>query len=136
MLDDKTLAIPDRPGNNRLDTFENLLVHPEVALLFLIPGHGDTLRVSGTGKIVRDRALQERFAIVAKVPTAVLIITVEQAFMHCPKCIVRSRLWQPQEWPDRSSTPSLAEAIVAHAAPPESPAEVRAIVDEANAHLY
>jgi PPOX class probable FMN-dependent enzyme len=134
VLDDKTLAIPDRPGNNRLDTFENLLVHPEVALLFLIPGHGDTLRVSGRGKIVRDRALQERFAVAGKAPTVVLVVTVEQAFMHCPKCIVRSRLWQPQDWPDRSTVPSLAEAIVAHAAPPEPPAEVR--VDEANAHLY
>jgi uncharacterized protein len=136
VLDDRTLAIPDRPGNNRLDTFENVLVHSEIALLFLIPGHGDTLRVSGRGKIVRDRKLQDRFAVAGKAPATVLIITVEQAFMHCPKCIVRSRLWQPQDWPDRSAAPSLAEAIVAHAAPPETPAEVRAIIDAANAQLY
>ena len=105
-------------------------------MLFLIPGHGDTLRVSGKGRIVRDRVLQERLAVAGKVPAVVLVITVEQAFMHCPKSMLRSRLWQPQDWPDRTTVPSLAEAIVVHAVPPETPDEVRAIVDEANARLY
>jgi PPOX class probable FMN-dependent enzyme len=136
VLDEKTLAIPDRLGNNRLDTFENLLTHPDVGLLFMIPGNGDTLRVSGKGKIVRDAALQLRLAINGKVPNLILVVTVEEAFMHCPKCMARSRLWSPEHWPDRSNVPSLAEAIVAHATPPETIAQVQAIIDDGTRHLY
>ena len=136
VLDEKTLAIPDRPGNHRLDTFENLLTHPDVGLLFLIPGNGDTLRVSGKGKIVRDSSLQGQLAVNGKDPNLVLVVTVEEAFMHCPKCIVRSRLWSPEHWPDRSNVPSLAEAIMAHASPTETLSEVQAIIDESTARLY
>jgi PPOX class probable FMN-dependent enzyme len=136
VLDEKTLAIPDRLGNNRLDTFENLLTHPDVGLFFMIPGNGDTLRVSGKGKIVRDAALQLRLAINGKVPNLILVVTVEEAFMHCPKCMARSRLWSPEHWPDRSNVPSLAEAIVAHATPPETVAQVQAIIDDGMRRLY
>ena len=136
VLDEKTLAVPDRPGNHRLDTFENLLTHPDVGLLFLIPGNGDTLRVSGKGKIVRDSSLQGRLAVNGKDPNLVLVVTVEEAFMHCPKCIVRSRLWSSEHWPDRSNVPSLAEAIMAHASPTETLSEVQAIIDESTARLY
>jgi PPOX class probable FMN-dependent enzyme len=136
VLDEKTLAIPDRLGNNRLDTFENLLTHPDVGLFFMIPGHGDTLRVSGKGRIVRDEALQGRLAINGKVPNLILVVTVEEAFMHCPKCMARSRLWSPEHWPDRTNVPSLAEAIVAHATPPETVAEVQAIIDDGTRRLY
>ena len=136
VLDKKTLAIPDRPGNHRLDTFENLLTHSEVGLFFMIPGNGDTLRVSGKGRIVRDGSLQARLAVNGKDPNLVLIVTVEEAFMHCPKCIVRSRLWSPEHWPNRSNVPSLAEAIVAHAKPSETVAEVQAIIDDGTARLY
>jgi len=136
ILDEKTLAIPDRPGNRRLDTFENLLVHPEIGLLFLIPGNGDTLRVSGIGKIVRDRSLQARLAVSGKCPELVLVVTVEEAFMHCPKCMIRSRLWDSEGWPDRSNVPSLAEGIIAHARPPETVAEVQAAIDDSIRRLY
>lgn len=136
VLDEKTLAIPDRLGNNRLDTFENLLAHPDVGLFFMIPGNGDTLRVSGKGKIVRDAALQGRLAVNGKPPNLILVVTVEEAFMHCPKCMARSRLWSPEHWPDRTSIPSLAEAIVAHARPPETLAEVQAVIDDGNRRLY
>jgi PPOX class probable FMN-dependent enzyme len=136
VLDEKTLAIPDRPGNHRLDTFENLLEHPDVGLFFMIPGNGDTLRVSGKGKIVRDAALQGRLAVNGKAPNLVLVVTVEEAFMHCPKCMARSRLWDPGGWPERTNVPSLAEAIVAHAAPPQTVAEVQAIVDDGMRRLY
>lgn len=136
ILDEKTFAIPDRPGNHRLDTFENLLTHPEVGLFFMIPGNDDTLRVSGTGRIVRDSSLQSRLAVNGKAPNLVLIVTVEEAFMHCPKCMIRSRLWSPDHWPNRSDVPSLAEAIVAHAKPPETVAEVQAIIDDSIARLY
>jgi PPOX class probable FMN-dependent enzyme len=136
VLDEKTLAIPDRPGNNRLDTFENLLTHPDVGLFFMIPGNGDTLRVSGKGRIVRDAALQGRLAVNGKAPNLVLVVTVEEAFMHCPKCMARSGLWDPEGWPERTNVPSLAEAIVAHATPPETVAEVQAIVDDGMRRLY
>jgi PPOX class probable FMN-dependent enzyme len=137
VLDQKTLAIPDRPGNNRLDTFENLLVNPEVGLFFVIPGNGDTLRVSGKAQLVRDRTLQERLAVNGKDPNFVLIVLVEEAFMHCPKCIVRSRLWKPELWPDRSDVPTLAEAMVAHGALSETVAEMQAIIDNDGAkRLY
>lgn len=136
VLDDKTIALPDRPGNNRLDTFENLLAHPEIGLLFLIPGNGDTLRVSGKGMIVRDEGLQARLAHDDKQPTLVLVVRVEQVFMHCPKCIIRSNLWAPEAWPDRAGVPTLAEAIFAHAKPPESLAEIESIVADSDARLY
>ena len=136
VLDDKTLAIPDRPGNHRLDTFANVLAHPEVGLIFLIPGNGDTLRVSGGARLVRDRALQARLAVDGKEPELVLVVTVEQAFMHCPKCIVRSRLWMPEHWPDSTNVPTLAEAVMAHARPAESAAQVRAFIEEHNTRLY
>jgi PPOX class probable FMN-dependent enzyme len=136
VLDERTLAIPDRPGNHRLDTFENLLTHPEIGLLFLIPGNGDTLRLSGKGRIVRDSALQARLAIDGRPPNLVLVVAVEQAFMHCQKCVARAQLWNPEHWPDRSNVPTLAEAIMAHAKPAETDAEVRAIIDDHNARLY
>jgi uncharacterized protein len=137
VLDDHTLAIPDRYGNNRLDTFENLLNHAEVGLFFIIPGNNDTLRVSGKGQIVIDRPLQDKLAVNGKAPTLVLIVTVEEAFTHCPKCMVRSKLWKPQEWPDRTNVPTLAEAMVAHAKLSESVAEMQAIIDNDGAtRLY
>jgi len=130
VLDDNTLAIPDRPGNNRLDTFENLLANPEIGLFFLIPGNNDTLRVSGTAHIVRDKALQARFEIRGKVPDLVLVVTVEEAFTHCPKCVVRSGLWDEKRWPDLADVPTLAEAVVAHAELSESVSEIQSLIDK------
>ena len=124
--------IPDRLGNNRLDTFENLLVNPEVGLIFIIPGHGDTLRVSGKGKIVRDTELQNRFAVNGKFPNFVLVISVEEAFLHCPKCVIRSGLWKPDQWPDRSNLPTLAEAMIAHGALSESMEQIETVIEDSN----
>ena len=137
VLDERTLAIPDRLGNNRLDTFENLLVHPEVGLFFVIPGNGDTLRVSGKARIVRDSALQSRLSLNGKTPNFILVITVDEAFMHCPKCMTRSMLWKPEQWPDRTNVPTLAEAMVAHAALSDSVVKMQAIIDhDAATRLY
>ena len=132
VLDDKTLAIPDRLGNNRLDTFENLLSCPDVGLIFIIPGNGDTLRVSGKGQIVRDGALQDSLAVNGKPPNLAMVITVEEAFLHCPKCIIRSRLWKPDQWPDLSDVPTLAEAMIAHGSLSESMTEVEAVIENSN----
>ena len=132
VLDKKTLAIPDRLGNNRLDTFENLLSCPDVGLIFIIPGNGDTLRVSGKGQIVRDSALQDSLAVNGKPPNLAMVITVEEAFLHCPKCIIRSRLWKPDQWPDLSDVPTLAEAMIAHGSLSESMTEIEAVIENSN----
>ena len=116
----KILAIPERPGNQRYDTFENLLHDPAISLFFIIPGNTETLRVAGTAQIVRDPALQERMAINGKLPTVCIVVRVEEAFMHCAKSMVRSRLWTPEFWPDRSNVPTIAESIKAHAKATES----------------
>ncbi|MBV1698124.1 MAG: pyridoxamine 5'-phosphate oxidase family protein [Hyphomicrobiales bacterium] len=125
VLDEKTLAIPDRIGNNRLDTFENLLAHPEVGLLFIIPGHEHTLRVSGKGWIVHDSSLQSKFKVNGRAPNVVLVVSVEEAFMHCPKCMIRSSFWDYGLWPVELDVASFAESKLIHEAlskkrPPEN----------------
>ena len=111
VLDDHTLAIPDRPGNQRFDTLRNLIDNPRVGLIFLIPGKRETLRVSGTARIVTDLALRETMAIKGKSPALVLVVDVEEAFFHCAKCMIRSAMWQPDQWPSLEGLPSLAEAM-------------------------
>ena len=129
ILDENTLAIPDRLGNGRLDTFENLLTNPDIGLFFLIPDNRDTLRISGKGYVVRDAELQNRFLVNGKAPELVLVISVENAFMHCPKCVIRSKLWKPEQWPDRSNVPTLAEALASHAALGDTVPEMQAIIE-------
>ena len=123
VLDDVTLAIPDRPGNNRLDTFENILVNPSVGLLFLVPGMAETLRVNGDARLTADRDLRERFAVDGKLPIAVMLVTVKTTYMHCAKAFMRSELWKPESWPDRASLPTLGEILADHCAIPGDPAE-------------
>lgn len=113
VYDDKTLIIPDRLGNHRVDGFHNLLEDPNIALLFIVPGHGDTLRVAGKARIVRDESISKRHAVNGKEPLLALVVDVEEAFMHCSKSMIRSRLWQSDHWPARKSAPTLAEWVVA-----------------------
>jgi PPOX class probable FMN-dependent enzyme len=115
VLDDSTLAIPDRPGNRRADTFRNVLHRPGVGLLFLIPGKAETLRVNGQAIIVRDASLRERMAVAGKVPELALVVRVEQAFIHCGKCMLRSKLWDPAAWPSADGLPTQAQCLVDHA---------------------
>ena len=116
VLDDRTLAVPDRPGNRRADTFTNVLENPRVGLIFLVPGKSETLRVSGGATIVRDADLRESMAVRGKTPDFALAVDVEEAFFHCSKCIVRSSLWIPQAWPSLEGLPSLAQTMVDAAA--------------------
>jgi PPOX class probable FMN-dependent enzyme len=106
ILDDRTLAIPDRPGNNRLDGYRNILRDPRVALLFLIPGIGETLRVNGRGSISVDPELMQGFAINGKLPRSVLLVHIESVFFHCAKAVVRAKLWDAASRIDRKSLPS------------------------------
>lgn len=112
VLDEHTLAIPDRPGNRRADTFLNVLANPNVALFFLVPGSRETLRVQGRASIVRDEDLRGRMAVNGKLPDFALVVSVHEAFMHCAKCMVRSALWQPETWPDAGEIVNLGAALV------------------------
>lgn len=111
ILDDRTIAIPDRPGNNRLDTLENILVNPSVGLLFLIPGMNETLRVNGDARITVDAALRERLAVDGKEPQSVIVVTVKATYMHCAKAFMRSDLWKPESWYDRTTLPTLGQIL-------------------------
>jgi PPOX class probable FMN-dependent enzyme len=111
IVDDNTLMIPDRPGNNRLDGFKNLMSDPRVALLFLIPGCAETLRVNGRATVSVDPALRESFAVNGKPARAVLVVKIETVFFHCAKAIVRAKLWDANAQIDRKSLPSTGTII-------------------------
>src|SRR5262249_38812637 len=104
--DEKTLLIPDRRGNNRIDSLRNIIADPRVALLFLIPGVGETIRVIGTARISVDPVLAESFVVNGKTPRSVLVIAVERVFYQCTKAIIRSKLWDPATKIDRTALPS------------------------------
>ena len=108
VLDNRTLVIPDRPGNRRADTFTNVLQNPNVAMLFLVPGRRETLRVVGRAQIVRDQALRESMAANGKVPDLLLGVKISEVFFHCAKCIIRSNLWDGYE---ADGLASMAEVI-------------------------
>jgi PPOX class probable FMN-dependent enzyme len=102
----KTLLIPDRRGNNRIDSLRNIISDPRVALLFLIPGVGETIRVIGRASISTDPALTETFIVNGKSPRSIIVVAVERVFFQCTKAIVRSKLWDPARHVDRQSLPS------------------------------
>ncbi|WP_119301601.1 pyridoxamine 5'-phosphate oxidase family protein [Dongia deserti] len=121
VLDDYSLAIPDRPGNNRLDTMENILINPNVGLIFMIPGFEDTLRINGKATITADPAILERATVDRKQPKVAIHIAVEEAFFHCAKAFRRSRLWQQDAIVDRKVMPTLARIILEQTAAAEVP---------------
>jgi PPOX class probable FMN-dependent enzyme len=130
VLDDHTLAIPDRLGNRRADTFTNLLQNPNIGLLFLVPGKQETLRVNGTAKIVRDLWLRERMVMQGKIPDFALVVTVKEAFLHCAKCVIRSKVWDAQHWPDIETLPSLAHMLIDHAKLTDKVEDLQAVIDQ------
>jgi PPOX class probable FMN-dependent enzyme len=111
VLDERTLLLPDRPGNRLADTLTNLLADPRVALLFLIPGVGDSFRVNGRGRIVEDAELLEASAVDGKVPKLGIVIEIEEAYTQCSKALIRSELWNPERHIDRSELPSSGEIL-------------------------
>jgi len=104
--DEKTLLIPDRRGNNRIDSLRNLIADPRISLLFLIPGCGETIRVNGRAAISIDPALCESFIFAGKLPRSVIVVTVDRVYYQCAKAIVRSGLWDPKTQIDRKKLPS------------------------------
>lgn len=138
VLDDTHLVIPDRPGNRRLDGMRNLLANPQVGLLFLIPGKGETLRINGRAWIVRDEDLRERMAVEGRRPQLVLGVQVEECFMHCAKAFKRSKLWQTDQWPDPTTLVTGARMLLAHARPAGMSLEQmeQRLQDGLEKHLY
>lgn len=111
VLDDHTLVIPDRLGNNRLDTLENLTHNPAVGLIFLVPGVGETLRINGTAEVRDDEDLRNRFLVNGKAPATVIVVSVRQAYLHCAKAVMRSHLWDASRHVERSGLPSIGKII-------------------------
>lgn len=122
VLDERTLLIPERPGNKIADTLRNLLSDPRIALLFLIPGVGDTFRVNGRAVITDDAELLAPSAVAGRVPKLGLLVSVEEAYTHCPKAMIRSDLWNPERHIERSVLPS-SGAILRSLSTPEFDAE-------------
>lgn len=114
VADDRTLLIPDRRGNNRIDSLRNILADPRVGLLFLVPGLNETLRVNGRAVIDTDPALCDSFAVDGKAPKSVLVVTIETVFFQCARALLRSRLWDPTAQVPRSDLPSVG-ALLAEA---------------------
>ncbi|MGK5640770.1 pyridoxamine 5'-phosphate oxidase family protein [Streptomyces sp. URMC 126] len=113
VLDDTTLAIAERPGNRRADGFRNILANPHVGLVFLVPGRGDTLRVNGRARLVREAPFLDRMTVRGHRPVLALLVEVEEVFFHCSKAFLRSELWKPETWrPDEvPSRARIAQAL-------------------------
>lgn len=112
ILDQQTLAIPDRPGNNRLDSLSNILANSSVGLLFIIPGFDDTLRVNGEAQLVLDPAILDAMVVNGRAPKLAIIVKVKEAFLHCAKAFRRSKLWDPKHLQNRNEMPSLSQIIL------------------------
>jgi len=112
ILDQRTLAIPDRPGNNRLDSLVNIIANPNVGLLFIIPGFDDTLRVNGQASLVTDPDILGTMIVNGRVPKLAIVVRVSEVFIHCAKAFRRSQLWNPDSLQDRREMPSLIKMIL------------------------
>ncbi|MGE0782462.1 pyridoxamine 5'-phosphate oxidase family protein [Mycolicibacterium sp.] len=110
IIDEKTIAIPERPGNKRVDGFLNVLQNPRVGTLFVIPGRGDTMRVNGSARVIADADYFDAMVVQGKRPILALEIGVEEVFFHCPKAFLRSDAWKPETW-EPAAVPSVAQLI-------------------------
>ncbi len=134
VLDEHTIFIPDRPGNNRLDTMTNIIANPNVGIIFLVPGFEDTLRVNGRATIVRDGPLLDKATVKGKTPRVGIRVAVDEAYLHCAKAIKRSKLWDEASKHDRAELPSLAKMVLEQIAPPDQP-PAPATIAEADAFV-
>ena len=130
VADANTLLIPDRPGNNRLDTMSNIMHNPKVGLLFFIPGLGETLRVNGDARIIDDEAELARFEFRRHIPRVAIAVTVREAFVHCAKAIRRSRLWEEDAKIDPKSFTRIGDIISDHIKGRKSGDEIEEILKE------
>jgi PPOX class probable FMN-dependent enzyme len=124
VLDDTTLAIPERPGNRRADGYRNILGNPHVGLIFLVPGREETLRVNGRARLVRDAPFFDQLVVKGHRPVLAIVVEIEQIFFHCAKAFKRSALWRSDSWPDPTALPSMACIIKDVQDTPETLAEL------------
>ncbi|UED88232.1 pyridoxamine 5'-phosphate oxidase family protein [Streptomyces profundus] len=122
VLDDHTLVIPERPGNRRVDGFRNILSNPRVGLIFLLPGRGDTLRVNGRARIVREAPFFDRLVVRGNRPRLALVVSIDEVFHHCAKAFLRSRAWEPESWQPEAlpSRARFSKALERHDEPIEA----------------
>ena len=131
ILDDKTLLLPDRPGNNQVDSLQNIVQNPGVGLLFFVPGMNETLRVKGKAEIVTDDDILEPMKMRNRAPLSGLRVTVEEAFLHCGRALIRSRVWDPEVQIDRSDYPTYGQVLADQIAGADAK-EIDISEDEAN----
>jgi PPOX class probable FMN-dependent enzyme len=131
VLDDTTVAIPERPGNRRADGYGNILANPHIGIISIIPGRNETLRINGRARLLRDAPFFDEMAVRGHRPILALLVEVEQVFIHCPKAFIRSQLWQPQTWRP-GALPSLAALIKAVQETPETLEELEDYYAPAN----
>jgi PPOX class probable FMN-dependent enzyme len=129
VLDAKTLAVPDRPGNHRADTFRNVLENPNVGLMFIVPKRREVVRVSGTAIVVNDPSLLESMAVGDKVPSLALLVHVQEAMFHCGKSMIRSHMWEPDLWGPIDGLPTYGQALADHGALERPVEELERMVD-------
>ncbi|SMO38739.1 pyridoxamine 5'-phosphate oxidase family protein [Melghirimyces algeriensis] len=123
VLDDNHLVIPERPGNRRMDSLRNILSIPQVGLLFLIPGLGETLRVNGRACVIKDQKLLQPMAVNGRSPKVGIGLEVKESFIHCAKSLKRSRLWEPETWLEPSALPHVSKMLADHIQLPDVTAE-------------
>ncbi|KZE69264.1 phosphohydrolase [Fictibacillus phosphorivorans] len=128
VLDDQHLIIPDRPGNKRVDSMFNILSNPNIGLLFIIPGMGETMRINGEAAIIKDEDILMKMAVNGKSPQLGILVKVNQCYMHCGKAFKRSGLWEPESWNRKEELPSAAKILAAHVNMPEM-TEERIVAD-------
>ena len=137
VLDDRTLLVPDWPGNNRLDSLTNVVANPNVGLLFLIPGVNETLRVNGRAEITMDPVLLERWTVNGKHPRSAMRVTVREAYLHCAKALMRSKLWSDDYRIERTELPTYAQMLKDQGVTTQSVEELQTAIDESYAtRLY
>ena len=136
VIDDETLLIPDRPGNNRVDTIGNLLTSPGVGLIFLVPGINETLRVNGRAQVTTDPALLEPLVVNGKVPRSGILVSAEEIYFHCGKALIRSDLWNPEKHLRRSQFPSLGRILADQIGGMSVEESERLTAESYNARLY
>ena len=127
VLDDKTIAIPDRPGNNRIDSLSNIINNPNIGVLSLVSGFSECLRINGSASITADIGFLERFIYQEKILKSVVVISINEIYFHCAKSITRSKLWKAEFQVNRSVMPSLGKILMAQIDPSKSEEEVKKV---------
>ena len=130
VVDDHTLVVPDRMGNNRVDSMKNIMENPNIGMLFLLPGMNETLRINGKARVTTDKALLKQLSVRGKCPKTGLIVEVVEVFMHCAKALMRSHLWDPERHIERSSFPTLGQIFKDQIGDVESAEETEKAIQE------